>query len=404
MYLKRFLNTSRYFGILLIFICCSPKPLGYTITVTNTTDLIRKNESIEISLDQLQNLSAEKISTLILTDSNNNRVKTQLVKSNSDETSDYLLFQADSLQAGETRNFTILFDSKEDEVEVKDTIRTHSRFVPERIDDFAWENDKVAFRTYGPKCQELSEKGDPSGLISSGIDCWLKRVDYPIVDRWYKNALNGKSYHVDHGEGLDNYHVGTTRGCGGTALICDGEQILSKNFTAWKVIANGPIRSIFELTYAPISVCGEEVIEKKRISIDLGTEFYQCDVRYESKTELTEGFVGIALHKGTGEIKANSKEGWLSYWEPMGDSYLGTAILLDPNTIIKNKLDPTINENERFNNTGTHLKITNNSFRYRAGFGWKKRGDYISAQDWQQHLVEESIKNSNPIQIKIIKN
>ena len=27
---------------------------------------------------------------------------------------------------------------------------TYARFVPEREDDFAWENDLVAFRAYGP--------------------------------------------------------------------------------------------------------------------------------------------------------------------------------------------------------------------------------------------------------------
>ena len=36
------------------------------------------------------------------------------------------------------------------------------RFVPEREDDFAWENDKVAFRVYGPNSKgvgPLSSKG-----------------------------------------------------------------------------------------------------------------------------------------------------------------------------------------------------------------------------------------------------
>ena len=34
-----------------------------------------------------------------------------------------------------------------------------SRIVPERIDDYTWENDKVAFRTYGPAAQSLVEGG-----------------------------------------------------------------------------------------------------------------------------------------------------------------------------------------------------------------------------------------------------
>ena len=70
---------------------------------------------------------------------------------------------------------------------------TFCRFVPERSDDFAWENDKIAFRAYGPALR--------AGTENSGIDCWLKRVDYPIIDTWYKEASEGKSYHKDHGEG-----------------------------------------------------------------------------------------------------------------------------------------------------------------------------------------------------------
>ena len=83
---------------------------------------------------------------------------------------------------------------------------TFCRFVPERSDDFAWENDKIAFRAYGPALHASGE--------NSGIDCWLKRVDYPIINKWYKENAEGKSYHKDHGEGYDPYKVGASRGCG----------------------------------------------------------------------------------------------------------------------------------------------------------------------------------------------
>jgi len=92
--------------------------------------------------------------------------------------------------------------------------RTHCRFVPERFDDFAWENDQIAFRTYGPAARERAE--------NSGFDCWLKRVETPIIDKWY-GPMKEKSYHKDWGEGHDPYHVGKTRGCGGLGLWIDGE-------------------------------------------------------------------------------------------------------------------------------------------------------------------------------------
>ncbi len=51
------------------------------------------------------------------------------------------------------------------------TSLVQARFVPERMDDFAFENDKVAFRVYGPALKNSQE--------NNGTDCWLKRVDYP---------------------------------------------------------------------------------------------------------------------------------------------------------------------------------------------------------------------------------
>lgn len=83
----------------------------------------------------------------------------------------------------------------------------YGRFVPDREDDFAWENDKVAFRVYGPASRGV-------GPVS-GVDAWFKKVDYPIIDKWYAERLEGKSYHEDRGEGYDPFHVGPTRGVGG---------------------------------------------------------------------------------------------------------------------------------------------------------------------------------------------
>ena len=40
-----------------------------------------------------------------------------------------------------------------------------------------------------------------------------------------------------------------SRGCGGNGLWADEKLWLSKNFVASRVLANGPIRVLFELTY-----------------------------------------------------------------------------------------------------------------------------------------------------------
>ena len=78
-----------------------------------------------------------------------------------------------------------------------------------------------------PKLWWRKEK--EGGLISSGIDCWLK-VSYPVINKWYKaSEEQGISYHEEHGEGLDNYHVGIGRGAGGLAIKgADDQYFVSK--------------------------------------------------------------------------------------------------------------------------------------------------------------------------------
>jgi hypothetical protein len=122
-----------------------------------------------------------------------------------------------------------------------ETAQCFARFVPERNDDFAWENDKIAFRAYGPFYRGKA--------VNSGIDAWLKRVDYPIIDKWYKENQEGKSYHEDHGEGLDNYHVGSSAGVGGSGLWLDGKREHLDTFTKYEILDASPERYQFKLSY-----------------------------------------------------------------------------------------------------------------------------------------------------------
>ena len=115
-------------------------------------------------------------------------------------------------------------------------VKTFARYVPERMDDFAWESDRIAHRTYG----QALIKGE--GTISSGPDVWIKKKRSLIVDEMYAT----KHYHEDNGEFMDDYRVGKSRGCGGIG-IWDGQKLyVSSNYRNWRLITTGPIRSEFE--------------------------------------------------------------------------------------------------------------------------------------------------------------
>ena len=159
------------------------------------------------------------------------------------------------------------------------------------MDDFSWENDRTAHRVYGPALLTGEHNS------SSGIDVWTKSTPLPVTDARYRNH----DYHVDHGDGLDCYDVGESRGCGGDAILADGKWWPAGDFATWKLIADGPIRASFELTYAPFDVAGRKVGETKRFTLDAGSDM----------TRLTSVFTSASrepLTAGLGLVRVD----WLS--------------------------------------------------------------------------------------------
>ncbi len=152
----------------------------------------------------------------------------------------------------------------------------YARLVPERKDDLAWENDKVAFRVYGPALR--------AGAEDSGIDAWTKRVPYPVLNSWYRRDRMEKiSYHQDHGEGLDAFHVGNTRGCGGLGLWIDGKLVTADTYIGYKIHWTRPdvaeFTTIFEY---PILFEGKPVFEHRVTRLRLGQRLNEIEVFFSS--------------------------------------------------------------------------------------------------------------------------
>ena len=147
----------------------------------------------------------------------------------------------------------------------------------ERFDDFAWENDRIAHRVYG-KALETWE-GEPL-TAAAPIDIWSKRTSRLVVNDWYL----ADHYHEDTGEGADFYSAGLSRGCGGNGLWADDRLWTSRNFVNSRVLANGPIRVMFELTYEPFDVNGISVGEVKRITLDAGSQLDRFQSSYRQFT------------------------------------------------------------------------------------------------------------------------
>lgn len=265
--------------------------------------------------------------------------------------------------------------------------RTFARFVPERADDFAWENDLVAFRAYGPAIRPGAKKPKPTDE-DSGIDIWCKRVAYPIVDKWYANEKIGLSYHADHGEGMDLYKVGGSRGCGGTAIWKDGKMIVGGPYKTWKIISSEREKTVFELTYL-YDVDGEKIQEVKRITIVLGEQGFRSESTFtkDGKPAALDIAIGVTTHEGKGKPTINAAQGWMSVWENAGGAGLGTGVVMAPSQIAKMSVDQPADSKDSHALIIARTDAAGKVVHW-TGYGWAKAGVITTAEQWEAYLAK----------------
>ena len=365
------------------------------ITISNPLKIDRAFETVEIakkalglkSSDELEKYGIREVGTTTFFIS-------QCVDENGDGVSDVLLFQP-KIKASSSKKYELVLNN---DSKTKEPIAyCYSRFVPERTDDYAWENNKVAFRTYGPVAQKMVEDKVKGGTLTSGIDAWLKRVEYPILNKWYEKYTTGTgTYHKDTGEGLDNFHVGDSRGIGGVAVKIDTTYYFSKNFVSWKTITTGPIRTSFVLNYADWDAAGNKITELKHISLDYGSFLSRFEIEVSGTNSIS---TGITLHNNDGKTEGNLKAGWIDYSQPIDDSELGTGIVFPKNAAIS--FEKYVVAKKDLCNLYVNLNVTDNKVVYYTGFGWKKQGEFTTKEAWENYLGQYATKINNPLIVKV---
>jgi pectinesterase len=309
-----------------------------------------------------------------------------------------LIFQHDFAAGEQAATFTV------EKIEAMAPVfasKVFARYVPERLDDFAWENDRIGHRAYGPALAAPAAAGSGKEvLVASGIDIWFKRVDYLVVDRWYNKGHD--HYHKDEGEGIDMYNVGATRGAGGTG-VWDGKTLFtSRNYTAWKVLANGPVRAIFELSYDAWDAGGVKVSEVKRFTVDAGHNFDQVDstFTFAGAGELT---IAVGLNKAPSDknqeavvgVIANRADSSLVQWVTQRrNGAFGTAL------IVPSAAEPAYAADAR--NELMLAKVRSGQpLRYFVGAGWTGSGQFASQQDWQSYVAAAAARARSPIKVEV---
>lgn len=347
------------------------------VTVANGSKLYRPEEAVEVP---------EAGEGMAVMDALTSRIVPSQVQGKG------LLFLAD-LAPEETRRY-LLLPRKRLSAMPPVVSRAHARFVPERLDDFAWENDRVAHRTYGPAIIK-----DPKELlVSSGIDVWSKSAHKLVQDAWYRAG----DYHKDKGEGMDFYHVGKTRGCGGLGIYDGATLHTSSNFSSWKVLADGPLRTVFELKYDAWDAGGRKVAETRRVSLDAGSNFSRVESSFSSPSAAPLA-VGVGIVQRAGLGRYQQEQGSMSYWEPaMGDNGSNACAVIVPGATSYLNLPAVA---PRANEAGHYLALASavakRPFVYYLGATWSKAGDFANAQEWEAYVANMAARIAAPVNVSV---
>lgn len=374
--------NNRAFNLLALFLLASSTFAQKQIVVSNSSNLIRKAEMVEVKVADLKLKSQS--TNYVLRNSNHQEISYQWVfKGN--KTAQYLIFQADVT----AKSKSVYYLTKG--TPAVTVPRTFARFVPERKDDFAWENDLCAYRMYGPALVNENP--------SNGVDIWLKCTDNLVVDKRYFNELQkGISYHVDHGDGLDCYKVGHTLGAGGIAPYVDGKLSIGTHYSSYKIVESGPLRTTFCLTYDSVMVGADVYKQTITITTTAGTMLNKAVVRYEGLKKTIKLAAGIYLHDKKGLIKEDAKNGIIAYAEDafsdsknsVGRNYVGAYM---PKQFTQTKLDDV------------HVLLladynVGNDHIYYFGGGWSK-WKFKTDKEWLDAMLQFSITQQQPLKVTI---
>ena len=251
--------------------------------------------------------------------------------------------------------------------------RAFVRYVPERMDDIAWENDRIGFRVFGPALAV-----HPGDGPESGMDVWVKSTRAMVINERYK----GNDYHRNHGDGMDCYETGHSRGCGGLGVWTNGRLYNALDWDTYKILQNGPDVAKFEMTYAPWDANGRKVWETRTITLEAGSNLNRVEsvINSDQPGDMIIG-IGIVSRKGDAKLLEDKATGLMSYWEPPAgkDGTIGTAVLVDPSQLTEFTTDT--------DNNLVLIKVTlGKPFVYYTGACWDQGLDFHSAADWESYL------------------
>ena len=410
-----------------------------TIVVNNPTSTPR-TELISLSMNEVKaklgNATPKKGETYIVKNKSGQQIGSQITHDG------YLLIDASVRPHGSATYYVTIGKPYQQKV------WTTGALYKIRKDDIAWENDRCAYRVYGPALQKTGE-------CSFGTDVWVKNTTDTVVYERYVKDMNGNikgdkidakvralqkqekseknkakaaalakqikalqaeskevdiltSFHLDHGNGLDPYRVGATLGLGAPSLMMGKNQVLPYCYKDYKILDNGPLRFTVELTYNPSTVGDmKNVVEHRIISLDKGSNFNKMTVWYDGLTHATDFATGFPIHEEDTESKTFAKD-YVSYADPTDNIEVNNSQVF-VGVLFPEGIDNTyyqLFEKKHDGATGHALGLkrglkNQEKYSYYFGAAWSKY-DVKSYAEWQIRIKEylDALKTPLGVEVK----
>lgn len=238
-----------------------------------------------------------------------------------------------------------------------------------------WENDIVGFRNYFD--------------ARNGMDIWGKTTADMILAG--VGLAGGPSYHEMQPWGMDILKVGNSLGAGAIALETPVGlyAIGPEGNGTYHLIAEGPLRSIFDLRFEGIPLEGQMVDVNHRICIIAGKPWYKSMVTVKGAVGLK--FVTGIVNLETEQVYSNSGSGYAYMFTHDNQAFdgekLGMAIIV-PQNLIEVKTAPETGEGI-IQTYYTSFEITDNPNVYFFMAGWEKQNSRWADKDSFEEGVNE---------------
>ncbi len=283
----------------------------------------------------------------------------------------------------------------------------------EREDDIAWENDRCAYRVYGPALQRTGEK-------AYGVDVWVKNTPEIVAPERYRLNLEGvnmkkadpvkgdslllnSSFHVDHGYGYDPYMVGATLGCGAPAILLGDSLVMPYCYRDYEILDNGPLRFTLSLTFNPARINGQTVTEHRVMQLDKGRHLNKITVWYDGLRRPAEVAGGFVVHeKDTTTLRINAHKAL--YADPTDNMegnncqvYIGGIF---PGAATRYLPLHTLTSGATGHAVGIKKVANREPFTYYVGAAWSGY-DVRTMNQWQAVMDDEEANLQEPLRVEV---